>query len=108
MLTSHTLDATQRTRVVSMVLQGLLSHSNPKAEAGLLDCASIAFLLYILQYVLVQAPNPPAAWLINSVDALLKVNKKYMQLTECTNNGRHHGICCMHGKSNVFVTLAAF
>ena len=77
MLTSHTLDATQRTRIVSMVLQGLLL-SDPNPGTSLLDCASTAFRLHILQYVLVQACNPPAAWLIKSVDALLKVSKHFM------------------------------
>jgi len=107
MLTSHTLDARQRTRIVSIILQGLLlSNSVPKSGASLLDCASIAFLLNILQYVLVQASNPPAAWLINSVDALLKVSKHSMWLNECTKKGWQHGIYCMLG--DVFGTLSAF
>ncbi len=90
-----------------MVLQGLLlSSHDPKAGASLLDCASIAFLLRILQYVLVQVSNPPAAWLINSVDALLKVSKHSIWLNACTKNGWQHGIYCMLG--NGFVTLAAF
>lgn len=106
MLTSHSLNARQRTRIVSMVLQGLLSKSVPKSGASLLDSASIAFLLHILKYVLVQASNPPAAWLINSVDALLKVSKHVMWLNERTINDWQHGIYCMHG--DVLGTLAAF
>lgn len=105
MLTSHTLNARQRTGIVSMVLQGLLS-SDPNPGTSLLDCASIAFMLHILQYVLVQASVPPAAWLINSVDALLKVSKNCIWFNECTKNGWQHGIYCILG--NVVVTLAAF
>lgn len=88
-----------------MVLQGLLS-SDPNPGTRLLDCAAIALMLHILQYLLVQAPIPPAAWLINSVDALLKVSKNFMWFNECTKNSWQHGIYCTLG--NVFVTLAAF
>ena len=96
MLTSHTLNARQRTRIVSTVLQGLLS-SDPNPGTSLLDCASIAFMLHILQYVLVQASIPPAAWLINSVDALLRVSKRFMWFNQCTNNGWQHCTDCILG-----------
>lgn len=105
MLTSHTLDARQRTRIVSMVLQGLLS-SDPNPGTRLLDCASIAFMLHILQYLLVQASIPPAAWLINSVDALLKVSKNFVWFNECTKNGWQHGLYCILG--NVFYEIGSF
>ncbi len=74
-LTAHSLSASQRTTVISMLLQALvISHpEDPVAVSSLPDCASLAALLSLLHYLLLQASQPPPAGLLRSVDTLLKV-----------------------------------
>lgn len=82
-LTAHILSADERTAVISMVLQALLmppSHcpsasGDLRQATSLLECASMALLLSLLQYLLLQASQPAAARLITAVDTLLQVRE---------------------------------
>ena len=77
LLTAHTMSSQQRTIMCSMILQALLgdkpNHHHSSDGDRLLRSACIALLLSLLQYLLLQADQPPAASLVKRVDALLKV-----------------------------------
>ena len=63
-----------------MILQAILApHPQPSPSGGgtsLLECACLALLLSLLRYLLVEACDPPAPWLLDSVNAVLKVSKR--------------------------------
>ena len=75
MLTAHTLSTEQRSVITSMVFQTLLKAEQPAQGLDrLLQSASLAFLLSLLQYLLLQAQQPPPIELVKRIDSLLKVS----------------------------------